>query len=156
MAGESIKSGLTAGFAASAAIGALMVIKAQLGILPQLNPIGDIVVIADGYTGLQLPPDLGWAGHFFIGTVVWGLLYALLRKSLPGAAIVKGLIFGALAWLVMMIVFMPLAGHGFFGLAIGWMAPVATLIVHLVFGAVLGSVYASTRSSAAIDDITPA
>ncbi len=156
MKGKSITSGLTAGFAASAVIGILMIIKSRLGILPELNPIADIVAIADRYTGLQFPPDLGWVGHFFIGTVVWGLLFAWLRKSLPGAAIVKGLIFGLLAWLVMMIVFMPLAGHGFFGLAIGWMAPVATLILHLVFGAVLGSVYASTRSSAAIDDVTPA
>ena len=156
MKGENIKSGLTAGFAASAVIGILMIIKSRLGILPELNPIAEIVAIVDHYTGLQFPPDTGWVGHFFIGTVVWGLLYAWLRKSLPGAAILKGLIFGALAWLVMMIVFMPLAGHGFFGLAIGWMAPVATLILHLVFGAVLGSVYASTRSSAAIDDVTPA
>ena len=156
MKGESIKSGLTAGFAASAVIGTLMIIKSRLGVLPGLDPIHDIVTIADGYTGLQFPPDLGWVGHFFIGTVIWGLLYAWLRKSLPGAPIVKGLLFGALAWLVMMIVFTPLAGHRFFGLAIGWMAPVATLILHLVFGAVLGTIYASTRSSAAIDDITPA
>ncbi len=156
MKGESIKSGLTAGFAASAVVGMLMIIKSRLGVLPGLDPIHDIVAIVDEYTGLQFPADLGWVGHFFIGTVVWGILYAWLRKRLPGAAIVKGLIFGLLAWLVMMIVFMPLAGHGFFGLAIGWVAPVATLILHLVFGAVLGSVYASTRSSAAIDDVTPA
>jgi hypothetical protein len=34
MAGESIKSGLTAGFAASAALGALMVIKTHLCLKP--------------------------------------------------------------------------------------------------------------------------
>ena len=107
MAGESIKSGLTAGFAASAALGALMVIKAQLGLLPELNPIGDIVAIADRYTGLQFPPSLGWVVHFFIGTVVWGILYTWIKKILPGPAVVKGLIFGLLAWLAMMIVFMP-------------------------------------------------
>ncbi len=156
MAGESIKSGLTAGFAASAVIGILIIIKARLGILPELNPIAEIVAIVDHYTGLLFPPDTGWAGHFLIGTFGWGILYTWIRKSLPGPAVVKGMFFGVLAWLAMMLVFMPLAGHGFFGLAIGWRAPVATLILHLVFGAVLGSVYASTRSSAAIDDVTPA
>ena len=156
MAAGSIKSGLTAGFAASAAIGALMVIKAQLGILPELNPIGDIVAIVDRYTGLKFPPDTGWIGHFLIGTIGWGIIYTWIRKSLPGPAVVKGMIFGLLAWLAMMIVFMPVAGHGLFGLSLGIAVPIAALVLHLVFGAVLGAVYASTRSSAAIDDVTPA
>jgi uncharacterized membrane protein YagU involved in acid resistance len=156
MAGESIKSGLTAGFAASAALGALMVIKTQLGILPELNPIGDIVAIVDRYTRLQFPPDTGWVGHFLIGTVGWGITYTWIRKSLPGPAVVKGLIFGVLAWLVMMIVFMPVAGHGFFALSLGIAVPIATFALHLVFGAVLGAVYASTRSAAAVEDVTPA
>jgi uncharacterized membrane protein YagU involved in acid resistance len=156
MTGESIKSGLTAGFVASAFLGILMIIKSRLGILPGLDPIHDIVAIADRYTGLQFPPNLGWVGHFFIGTIVWGLVYVWLRKRLPGTPIVKGLIFGLLAWLAMMLVFMPLAGHGFFGLGIGWVAPAATLVLHLVYGTVLAAVYASTRSAAAIDDINPA
>ncbi len=156
MAGGSIKSGLTAGFAASAALGAILIIEGQLGLLPEVNPIGDIVAIADRYTGLQFPPSLGWVVHFFIGTVIWGIIYAWIRKILPGPAVVKGLIFGVLAWLAMMIVFMPVAGHGFFGLSLGVAAPVVTFVVNLVFGAVLGAVYASTRSPAAIDDITPA
>ncbi len=156
MAGESIKSGLTAGFAASAVLGALMVIKGQLGLLPELNPIEDIVAIADRYTGLQFPPSLGWVVHFFIGTVVWGIIYTWIRKILPGPAFVKGLIFGLLAWLPMMVVFMPVAGHGFFGLSLGLAVPIAALVLHLVFGVVLGAVYANTRSSAAIDDVTPA
>ncbi len=135
---------------------ALTIIKTQLGILPELNPIGDIVAIVDRYTGLQFPPDTGWVGHFIIGAVGWGVIYTWIRKILPGPAVVKGLIFGVLAWLVMMIVFMPVAGHGFFGLSLGIAAPVATFALHLVFGAVLGAVYASTRSSAAINDVTPA
>ena len=146
MAGESIKSGLTAGFAASAAVGALMIIKTQLGILPELNPIGDIVAIVDRYTGLQFPPDTGWIGHFVIGAVGWGVIYTWIRKLLPGPAVVRGLIFGVLAWLVMMIVFMPVAGHGFFGLSLGIAAPLATFAQHLVFGAVLGAVYAAPEA----------
>ena len=156
MARESIKSGITAGFAASAAAGVLVIVTTRYGVLPDFDPIRDIVSIADKYTGLQFPSNLGWVVHFLIGSVVWGILYALTRRVLAGPAIVKGLIFGLLTWFAMMIVFMPLAGHGFFGLSAGWIAPAAALVFNLIFGAVLAAVYASIRSSAAIDNVTPA
>jgi len=41
----------------------------------------------------------------------------------------------------MMLVLMPLVGAGFFALDLGVMAPVATLVLHVIFGAVLGVVY---------------
>ena len=85
MAGGSIKSGLTAGFAASAATGALLAIKSQFGIVPEVDPIRDIVAIADQYAGLKFPPSLGFVVHFLTGTVGWGLLYAWVRKGLPGS-----------------------------------------------------------------------
>ena len=44
--------------------------------------------------------------------------------------------------LAMMIVFMPLGGHGPFALSLGPHAVVAMLVLHLVYGAVLGVVYA--------------
>lgn len=36
---------------------------------------------------------------------------------------------------------MPMAGKGLFGMHIGIMAPTMTLVLHLIFGAVLGWVY---------------
>lgn len=36
---------------------------------------------------------------------------------------------------------MPMAGAGFFGLALGMMAPIMTLILHLIWDAVLGFVF---------------
>jgi len=47
-----------------------------------------------------------------------------------------------------MVVMMPMAGAGLFGLnlGIGMMAAVMTLILHIVFGAVLGLVFASLHS----------
>ena len=41
----------------------------------------------------------------------------------------------------MMIVMMPMAGAGLFGLGLSMMTPVATLVLHIVFGLVLGGVY---------------
>jgi hypothetical protein len=42
---------------------------------------------------------------------------------------------------MMMIVMMPMAGAGLFGTGLGMMTPVATLMLHIVFGVVLGGVY---------------
>jgi uncharacterized membrane protein YagU involved in acid resistance len=140
--GMSVKAGLIAGFIATVVLSILMIAKSSMGLMPQLNPIEDIVHVANVLTGVTLPLPLGWIGHFLLGTVVWGIIYAALQAILPGAPIVKGLVFGALAWLAMMIFFMPLAGNGLFALSLGPQATVATLVLHLVYGAVLGVVYA--------------
>lgn len=49
----------------------------------------------------------------------------------------------------MMVMLMPMAGAGAFGLHLGLMAPVATLILHWIYGAVLGAVYGSGQRSRA-------
>jgi uncharacterized membrane protein YagU involved in acid resistance len=137
-----LKAGLIAGFAATVVLSMFMIAKGMMGVMPQLNPIEDIVRVTQGLTGLNLPPPFGWVGHFVLGTVLWGFLYAALQARVPGTPVVKGLIFGVAAWLVMMIVFMPLAGHGMFAMSLGPQAAMATLVLHLIFGAVLGLVYA--------------
>src|SRR6516225_5703393 len=117
MSSESVKSGLIAGFVATCVLSFFMLVKASMGLLPQLDPIRDIVAVADNLTGADFPLPLGWLGHFFLGTVAWGLAYAWLEGQLPGSPIVKGLAFGFGAWLAMMVLFMPMAGEGFSGVA---------------------------------------
>ena len=136
-----IGRGIAAGFVATVVLSALMLVKHSMGLVPELDPIEDIVHVADHLTGMTLPLPFGWIGHFVLGTVAWGIIYAALQASLPGAPVVKGLIFGTLAWLAMMIIFTPLAGHGLFALSLGPQATVATLVLHLIYGAVLGGVY---------------
>jgi hypothetical protein len=46
----------------------------------------------------------------------------------------------------MMIVMMPMSGAGLFGMSLGMMAPVMTLMLHVIFGFALGVVYALERS----------
>ena len=41
----------------------------------------------------------------------------------------------------MMIIMMPMAGAGLFGMSLGIMAPLMTLMLHLIFGLVLGWIY---------------
>jgi hypothetical protein len=132
--------GMVAGFVATVALSALMLTKAMMGVMPELNPIN---MIADM---LGAPPAIGWVMHFMIGTALWGTLFAWLDPVIPGEAHwLKGILFAAAAWLIMMIVMMPMAGAGFFGSHLGMTAPVMTLILHVVFGFVLGAAYALER-----------
>jgi uncharacterized membrane protein YagU involved in acid resistance len=137
----SIKGGLTAGFVATVVLSVLMIGKAASGLMSNLNPIADMVHLGSMLAGTDVPPVFGWVCHFLIGTIVWGIAYALLVRHLPGPPVVQGLIFGVIAWLAMMIVFMPLVGHALFGLDLGMPAVVITLILHVVYGGVLGTVY---------------
>jgi hypothetical protein len=54
-----------------------------------------------------------------------------------------------------MALFMPLAGHGFFAIEAGLTIILLTLLLHLIYGAVVGTTSASQSSAAAIDDVTP-
>lgn len=138
----SISKGLLAGFIATVVLSVLMALKAAMGLMPDVNAIRMLTAMAHGIMGTPPVPIVGWLLHFLIGTVAWGILFAALIKQLPGkSATVKGLVFGSAAWLLMMVVIMPMAGAGLFGLHLGLGAPIATLVLHWVFGAVLGVVY---------------
>lgn len=77
----------------------------------------------------------------------YGVAIALLDSRLPGkSSVAHGVALGAIGWLAMMLALMPMAGAGLFGMSLGAMAPVVTLVLHLIFGAVLGWYYGrSTR-----------
>lgn len=93
-------------------------------------------------------PAAGWMVHFFIGVIAWGAAFAWVDSKLPYAHWVNGVLFATGAWLMMMIVVMPMAGAGLFGLQLGVMAPVATLVMHWIYGVVLGGVYGAGRALA--------
>lgn len=133
---NSIGRGVLAGFVATVVLSALMVMKGMMGMMPELN----VITMLGSMTGGGAV--MGWISHFVIGTILWGVLYVLVHEHLPGKAHwQKGTSFGAAAWLLMMIIVMPMAGAGLFGLGIGMMAPVMTLILHVIFGIVLAEVY---------------
>ena len=128
--------GIVAGFVATIVLSAFMLMKQAMGVMPQLNPVEMITQMTGAQSSI-----VGWVIHFFIGSVMWGIIYAWLDSSLPGPHWMRGVIFATGAWLVMMVVVMPMAGAGFFGVNMGMMAPIATLMLHWIFGAVLGWVY---------------
>jgi hypothetical protein len=128
--------GIISGFVATVVLSAAMLMKHSMGLMPELDPIGMISAMA----GMS-SPAIGWIGHFVIGSIFWGIGFVIVGPYLPGPYWLRGTIFAAGPWLMMMIVVMPMAGASLFGLGLGAMVPVATLLLHVLFGLVLGGVY---------------
>lgn len=83
--------------------------------------------------------------------VAMGLLFALVyarivEPMLDGPGWWRGVRFSLIPWLLSLIVFLPLMGGGFFGLSIGAgpLPILGNLILHLVYGATLGTLFAES------------
>ena len=85
---------------------------------------------------------MGMVMHFVNGTIIFPLIYAfLLYRILPGPPLVKGLMWGVVLWLTTQLMLMPVMGAGLFGMkAGGMMGAIASLVGHLVYGSLLGSI----------------
>jgi hypothetical protein len=81
-----------------------------------------------------------------IGAFIFGGMFALLEPTLPGGKLwAKSVISAVGAWLTMMLAVMPMSGAGLFGMNLGMAAPIMTLVLHVIYGAVLGGVYAALQ-----------
>src|SRR6185369_12180348 len=98
------------------------------------------------------------------GGLLWAVLYGLVFESrLRGSSWERGALFAGIPWLFSLAVFLPLVGGGFLGMSLGAgpLPIIGNLVLHLVYGAVLGSVYGPAgdsvlddpRHAAAGDDI---
>ncbi|MEO5734168.1 MAG: DUF6789 family protein [Rubrivivax sp.] len=143
-----IGKGFIAGLAATVVLSALMVLKSMMGFLPELD-LPKMLATMMGSPGMPL---LGWIAHFVIGVVGYGIAIALLDAQLPGrSSTIHGVLIAVAGWLAMMLVLMPMAGAGMFGMSMGPMAPIMTLVLHLIFGAVLGWTYGRLVADTAPD-----
>jgi len=70
--------------------------------------------------------------------VYGGIWAALLIQVTDRVTIWKGLGLGIFLWLLMQVVVLPLIGWGLFGAAITPKIAAATLILHLIYGALVG------------------
>lgn len=77
---------------------------------------------------LSVGSHLGYGGFFG----------AVLTRVSPEARLKEGLILGILLWLIMQLVVLPILDWGVFGTAITPKIAVATLMLHLMYGATLG------------------
>jgi len=86
----------------------------------------------------------GMAAHFLNGVVIFPVIYVfVLFQYLPGAPVLRGAIWGVLLWLAAQMVLMPMIGNGFFSSNLGPPSAVASLVSHLVYGGILGSMTGS-------------
>ncbi|MBE0508399.1 MAG: DUF2938 family protein [Marinospirillum sp.] len=133
-----ISAGLLSGLVATFVLSALMLLKGMMGMMPDL----DVIKMLAGQMGSGAA--MGWVAHFMIGVLGYGLAYTVVFSKLPlGGSWVRGLALGVAGWLGMMVVLMPMMGAGVFGqqMPSGMMVPVGTLMLHAIFGIVLGLVF---------------
>ncbi|MBI4539194.1 MAG: hypothetical protein HY704_06780 [Gemmatimonadetes bacterium] len=109
--------------------------------MPAMNPAAMLA----GAMGGSLA--LGWTAHLMIGTIL-ALIYAAVAPALPGAPAVRGALYGVAPFLLAQIVVMPMMGMPLFSgsavLAMG------SLIGHLVYGGIVGTVYGRVTARAGL------
>ncbi|MCK6528655.1 DUF1440 domain-containing protein [Myxococcota bacterium] len=129
---------ILAGLAGTAAMTALMLAAPMMG-MPPMN-IGEMLGSMLG--GVVA---LGWAAHFMIGVALAGVYAAAFAHRLPGPVAVRGALYGIGPWLLAQVVVMPMMGAGLFsGSAL---VAAGSLMGHLVYGAVVGTVYGHTATA---------
>ena len=84
----------------------------------------------------------GMTMHFINGTVLFPLVYGyLLVSRLPGPPLLRGALWGVVLWLIAQTMVMPMMGAGLFSAAAGGMvAAVGSLVGHVLYGTILGTV----------------
>lgn len=124
------------GVAATVAMSVLMIVGMASGAAPMPKPIPAALVGAIFGAGLPGPlmMILAVASHLAYGGF-WG---AVLAWWTPRATVWKGLGLGVLLWLLMQVAVLPFLGWGLFGSAVTPAIAVATLVLHLIYGGVLG------------------
>lgn len=145
-----VRDGLATGFIATFAMTVSM--AAAYGIA---NALGDASgnVVARWFAALSSNEMTRNVGDIFaIGMIlnllmglVWALVYARLAEPrLEGPGWRKGALFSLVPWLLSILVFFPIAGIGVLGSGVdaGILPVLGNLILHLVFGVVLGTLYA--------------
>ena len=117
---------------------AMMMMNNALHSIPELHVARTLA----GILGHPDTPLVGWVAFLILGVLVCGLLFAGVAPRIPTRSyLVKGLIFGVGSWLFMMVVMMPLAGAGFFGVVRGHVLPLASLVLNLSYWLTLSLVF---------------
>ena len=142
------KRATAAGVIATASMTSLLLVEPSVG-LPRIA-IG--AMLSSIMTAVPSHSSVGAAWGWVID-VALGVLFALIYAGyfvnrLTGSAVVRGLLFGCMVFVLSQLVFAPMTGTGVFSggdieLLIGG------LLGHLVFGGVLGYVYGEGKAPAA-------
>ncbi len=128
---EALKA-LGIGVLTAVLLSAIMVPAVELGIAPLPEPPS--LALAKLLLGANAPLPVGLLFHVAYVTF-WSVVYvSVFRDRLT---FLNALWLGLALWIVILVVFFPLLGWGFFGLAISPKLIPASLVPHLLFAVVL-------------------
>jgi uncharacterized membrane protein YagU involved in acid resistance len=135
---ERIKTAFMAGLVATVVVGSMLLMNNALHRLPRLGigrSLASIIGVPDNVF-------VGWLVFVVLGIFVFSAVFALTAPRIPVKAyLVKGLLFGTACWLLMMIIFMPLAGQGLFAFDRGLIVAASCLVLNLVYGVIVSLIY---------------
>ena len=140
---NSLGRGLAAGLVATIVLVIVLTLKQAAGLMPQLNLVA-VLAHALGSRSLAV----GWAANAFVGVLLWGPLFVWADRRMFFAHWINGLFFASVIWLGVMLVIMPAAGEGLWGLNLGMATPSLTLFLHWIYGVVMGSAYSALKPGA--------
>lgn len=130
--------GIVAGGVATAVLSAVMLLISATGFEPQLELTRLLLTVLD----VPAAHALGWILHFAVGSLLLGGSFAYIEPRLGADNHTKrGILYGLIAWLIVMLVFLPSAGLGYFGFQLSVLAPLVMLALHVLYGGVLGWTY---------------
>jgi hypothetical protein len=143
-------NGIISGLLAAVAMSVFMMFLNVVGLKSPLDmPLRLGKMVAQQWFGNTNMPEqkirrLGMLMHLKIGSF-FGLLYTLFLGAgwldfLGSNIAIRGALYALLPWTVMQLVALPKMGAGTFGMQVSKKVPVATLILHVVYGVVLSSV----------------
>jgi uncharacterized membrane protein YagU involved in acid resistance len=121
------------GIIATAAMTLMGIIAPVLG-MPKMM-VGNMLA---GFMGV--PMAVGWIAHFIIGIILAAGYVLVVGPVLPGSRVVRGMLYSLIPFILAQIAVMPIMGAGFFSsnTPAPAMMVMASLIGHLVYGAILG------------------
>jgi len=120
------------GVATAIILAIINVIALHSHVSPLPKPLG--LAFAETVFGRSLPLPIGLLFH-----VVWVTFFSLVYVALwPNALTLRNaLILAATLWLLVMVVFFPVVGWGFFGFAVGPRLIIPATVSHLLFAVIL-------------------
>lgn len=130
------RSGLIAGACVVAGTTTLNLVGRRRGLLSRAMDLREMAPFVDEHRYPSGSLAAGIVVHVSAG-IAEGGLYGLAARRFSARS---GMGYMGVMWLIMMLVVMPVTGKGRFGLRSGTDVPVATFVLHMVFGLGLGLV----------------
>jgi len=152
LGGSTVALALLAGFVASVAMVLAFGVAFALSlVLARLPLVGEWFkgLTSNALIDVAGPNLYAATGVFFVGGLVWALLYGLFAEPrLSGRGWERGIKFALVPYLFSLVIVLPLVGGGFLGMGLGAgpLPIIGNLILHAVYGAILGATFGSADS----------